>query len=92
MTNYYKCNKHAFILAKKWLKEYSFKIILYLEFLVQIISFMTDLNKTVKKNKIHLYKYEIDTTCKHYPFLSLNSKKNSNTSFNYCNFSIKDLK
>lgn len=64
MVNYYKRDENAFISAKKWLEEYGFEIILYLEFPVQAIGFVTGLDKIIKENKIHLYECGIDATCK----------------------------
>ena len=64
MVNHYKYNENAFISAKKWLEEYNYKIILYSESPVQVIGFITGLDKIIKKNKIHLYECGIDVTYK----------------------------
>ena len=52
-------------IAKKWLEEYNFEIILYSNSPVQAIGFMTGLNKIIEKNKIHIYECGIDATCKY---------------------------
>ena len=51
MVNHYKRDDNAFISARKWLEEYNYEIILYLESPVQAIGFMTaGLDKIIEKN------------------------------------------
>ena len=64
MVNHYKRDDNAFISARKWLEEYNYEIILYLESPVQAIGFMTGLDNIIEKNRIHLYECGIDATCK----------------------------
>jgi hypothetical protein len=65
IIEYYKRDENAFVSAKKWLEEHHFEIILYLEFPVQAIGFMTGLDKMIEENKILLRECGIDATCKY---------------------------
>ena len=64
MADHYKRDENAFISARKWLEEYNFEIILYLESPVQAIGFMTGLDKIIERTRIRLYECGMDATCK----------------------------